>query len=849
MNGASARAAIWRFAWRDLRGGLQGLRIFIACIALGVAAIVGVNSLSRSLGDGLSREGRVILGGDASFSLIHRELSDEERAFLASKGSLATVATMRGMARGDNGDAALVEVKAVEPGWPNLGAAAFEPAMPANVALALRDGVYGAAVEATLLDRLALKLGDHVNLGAISLELRAIDVSEPDRLAAGIGFGPRLLLSRDALAATGLIQPGSLVRWTTRLAMPGPPDEDAVKGVLAAAKAKFPQAGWETRERGNISPDFTRNLERFTQFLALVGMASLIVGGVGVANAAQGFIERKRGTLAILKTIGASGGAIFTLAMIEFLAVALIGVVIGLMIGAAVPFIVSGLFANLLPFPLAPSIFPRELALGGFYGVMTALVFSAPSLGRAHDLSVTALFRNLVEPRATWPRWRYILLTILAGAALGATVIAESPQKWVGITAIAAVMAGMVVLRTMAQGVMALARRAPLKGPLAWRMALANIHRPGALTPSVLSSLGLGLAVLIALSLIDANLRGQLRRNLPGETPSFYFLDVRSPEAPAFRAFISDKAPDAKLVVVPMMRGRFMRIGDVPVENIHAKEGAAWVLEGDRGVTFSSAPPEGAEIVAGKWWPADYSGPPLVSLEAEIADGLALKLGDSITVNVLGRNVTARIENLRKVNWRSFAINFVMVFSPNTFAGAPHTALISAAFPAQAGASRELQLVHDVAEAFPAIVSIRVSEALAQVDLIVGKLAVAIRSASGVALSTSVLVLAGALAANRRARIGDAVILKILGATRARLMTAYLVEYALLGAAAAIFALAAGTAAAAAIVVFVMKLDFSFAYGPALGAALSALALTIGLGLTGAWRILGHKPATFLREL
>ena len=838
-----------RFAARDLRGGLAGLRILIACIALGVGAIVGVNSLSRSLGEGLSREGRVILGADASFSLIHRELADDERAFLARRGTLSTIAYLRGMARADRGEATLVEVKAVEPGWPTLGEAKFTPEIRAETALSQQEGVYGAAAEQTLLDRLGLKIGDGLSLGALHLQLRAVLVAEPDQLGAGLGFGPRLLISREALAATDLVQPGSLVRWTTRVLMPGPPSDQAVKEFIAAAKEKFPQAGWETRERSNISPDFSRNLERFAQFLTLAGLASLIVGGVGVANAAQAFIERKRETLAILKTIGASGASAYAVAAIEFLAVSLIGVIAGLIVGAFMPFGIGALFGDLLPFPLAPAIFPGELALGAFYGIMTAFVFSTPGLGKAHDLPVSALFRNLIEPGSSWPRWRYVAMTILAGAALGAGVIGASPQKNVALIAILSIVAGMIILRGVAYGVMSLARAAPRAGPLAWRMALANLHRPGALTASVLSSLGLGLAVLIALGLVDANLRSQLRPAVKSQTPDLYFLDVRSADAGAFHDFLNSQAPEAKIVEAPMMRGRFMRIGDVAVENVKAKESVAWVLEGDRGVTFSAAPPQGAEIVEGQWWGKDYEGPPLVSLEAGIAEGLGLKLGDSVTVNVLGRNITAKIANLRRVNWRSFAINFVLVFSPNSFRGAPYSLLLSAALPAASGPALEAPLVRAVAKSFPGVVSIRVGEALAQIESLAGKLAFAIRSASLIALASSVLVLAGALAASRRARLADAVVLKILGATRRALVGAFLLEYALLGAAASIFALAAGSAAAAAIIVFVMNLEFSFSAGPAVGASLAGLLATVILGMIGAWRILGQRPAAYLRDL
>ena len=536
--------AIWvlfRFAARDLRGGLEGLRIFLACIALGVAAIVAVNSLARSLDDGLARDGRVILGGDASFSLIHRDLTPEERAFLQARGTLYTVANLRAMARNAEGDATLADLKAVDDSWPRLGVAALDPQLDPQAALAERQGRFGALVDDALLERLGLKIGDAFDLGALHLEVRARIVSEPDRLGTGIGFGARVLISEAALHASGLVQPGSLIRWTTRVLLnaAGSPASDAsIATLLADAKAAFPEAGWETRSRSNVSPDFSRNLERFGEFLALVGLISLVVGGVGVANAAQGFVERKRATMAILKSLGASGGAVVALALMEFLAVASLGVAIGLIVGAAAPYLVSALAAAALPYPLAPAIYPGELALGALYGLLDRVDFRCrPARPRARPAGLGAVSRPCRgnpargRDRAT-PR-----PLILGGVLLALVAISASPQRTVAIVVVVATALALVALRLVAWAAMGIARRAPRARSVAWRMAIANLHRPGALTPSVVISLGLGLAVLVTLALVDTNLRGQLHPGAGGATPSFYFLDVRSGEITPFRRF------------------------------------------------------------------------------------------------------------------------------------------------------------------------------------------------------------------------------------------------------------------------------------------------------------------------
>ena len=440
---------------------------------------------------------------------------------------------------------------------------------------------------------------------------------------------------------------------------------------MAEAKQTFPHAGWDARSRLNISPDFSNDLDRFAEYLTLAGLLSLVVGGVGVANAAQGFVERKRATLAILKAIGATGSGVVGLALVEFAIVALIGAFIGAVVGSAIPFAVAWAFGSLLPLPLAPSIAPDIIGLGVLYGLLTAFAFSIPSLGRAHDLPVTTLIRDMIEERRGWPRKRYLALAGLAGAALVALAVLTSPQRSIAAMVAGATVAAFVALRLVAFAIAWLARRAPRSRLVEMRMALAAIHRPGALTPSVVLSLGLGLTALVALTLIDANMRAELSEAQPGVTPSFFFLDVRGARRGRVRRFPQARgaggqdqrdADDARAV---------RRLGDRPVEKVRPSDKVAWALEGDRGVTFAEKPPEGSEVVAGQWWPSDYSGPPLVSMEKEVAEGLGLHVGDTVVVNVLGRDIAAKLANLRKVNWKSFAINFVLVYSPNALKGAP----------------------------------------------------------------------------------------------------------------------------------------------------------------------------------
>jgi putative ABC transport system permease protein len=839
-----------RLALRELRGGLRGFYVFIACIALGVTAIAGVGSLAGSLADGLAREGRVILGGDLQFSLMHREIGADERAFMDSRGRVSQTGTMRAMARAESGDASLVEIKAVDGAYPLYGAVKLDPSIPLTDALAGKDGTFGAAADPALLARLNIAPGAKLTIGGATFEIRAALTNEPDKLAGGIVFGPRLLISNAALRATNLIQPGSLVRWHYDVRLNDANASDAAtKQIATQAREQFPQSGWTVRTRSNASPALERNVERFTQFLTIVGLTALLVGGVGVANAVKSHLDRKRDAIATMKAVGATGGRIFSIYLVQVLMLAAIGSAIGLVAGAILPFAVTGFFGAIIPLPIVPSIQPLELLLAFVYGLLTALAFALWPLGRAHDIPVGALFRDNVAPQVSRPRLRYVLATAAAIATLVMLAIGLAYDRKVALLYVGVAAGVFLLLRLVAVGLMVLARHAPRMKSTEWRMAIANIHRAGALTPSIVLSLGLGLALLVTVIEIDGNLHRQFTAALPEKAPSFYFLDIPSTDSARFDAFVQRLAPGAKLEEVPMLRGRIVSANGIAAENIKAKSDAAWVLQSDRGLSYTDEVPAGSRVVAGKWWGKNYSGPPVVSFEQRIADGLGLKIGDPVVVNVLGRNITATISNLRKVNWESLGINFVMVFPPSVFAGAPHTRMATLTYPGGSNPAQEGAVIRAAAATFPAVTTVRVKDALEAIGALVGNLVLGIRAASGVTLLAAALVLGGALAAGHRHRVYDAVILKTLGATRRRLLTAYVIEYALIGAATAIFGVIAGSLAAWLIVTELMNLDFTWLPLPALLATVGAVVVTVALGLLGTFSALGQKPAPVLRNL
>ena len=831
-----------RLARRDLRGGLAGLRVFLACVAIGVAAIVAVGAVSQSLTAALGAQSRALIGGDIAVSRIQAPLTPERRAALESRGAVSDVASLRAMARSAD-SAALVEIKAVDAAYPLVGAVVAAPERPLAEALGQSDGMFGVLVEPALLDRLGVAVGDPLLLGRARLRIVGELTAEPDRIAFGVGFGPRILMARAALAATGLDGPGALVRWSTRLLLPDQ-DETRFAAAASALRAQFAQDGFDVRDRANAAPQMERALGRFTQFMAMIGLVSLIVGGVGVAGAVQAFVARKRESIAVLKALGASGALVFTIVLMEMGAVALAGAALGAAVGLAAPFAVA---AAMTPgaLPFTPVFAPAVAAVGVALGLATALAFVIAPAGRAHDMPVTALFRPAAPEGRRPLRARYGLGATAAFLALAAALYGLAVDKRVALAMMAAVALSAVVLRGLAAAIAIASGRIRARTP-AVRLALANLRRADAPTTPVVAALGLGLTLLVALTAVETNVRRALEAG-SDRTPDFFFLDVQAGEAAAFRDFLRRERPDAAIEEAPMLRGRITHVGARSAQEARADPSAAWALEGDRGVTFAAAPPNGSRVVAGEWWAPDYVGPPLISLDADIARGLGLALGDTLTVNVAGRAVTGQIANLRQVDWRSFGLNFVLVFSPNAFAGAPYVSLITLASPG--GARRDGALVRKVSAAFPAVSTIGVRDALDVALTMVARIGAAARVAAAVTLATAALVLAGAVAAGQRARQYDAAVLRTLGARRGFLAQTALVEFAILGVATTAFAVAAGSALAQVVIVRIMRFDFAPDYRLAVGVAAAGVMVALGLGWAAAWRALARKPARVLHDL
>lgn len=834
----------FRIARRELRGGLKGFRVFLACLALGVGAIAAVGSIASSVISGLEEDGAILLGGDAALRMTHRDVSAEERAFLEKSADVSRVVYLRSMARSaETGKRSLVEMKLVDNAYPLFGALETSPAAPPPDLFAKRGDVWGAVADTALLKRLGIEIGGKINIGEATYEIRGTIDREPDRIsgARALQLGPRFMAAAASVSDSGLVQPGSQVWFFYRIRLN---DSTALDSWKTGLDDAFPDAQWVVRDRSNASPIIKRFIDRTTLFMTLVGLTALLVGGVGVSNAVRDFLAGKMQTISTLKCIGASSGLIFGVYLIQIMAMALVGIAIGLLLGGLAPAAVADLLRDALTLVARIGVYAQPLILATAFGILTALAFSIWPIARACDLPAAGLFRDSIARFRGAPRWPFVVATVVLLAALAVLAIESAFSRVIAMYFVAGSAVAMALFGIA--GIL-IARAAKLVGSVGgtgMRLALANLHRPSAPTGSVVMSLGLGLTVLVTVALIESNLGNQITKSLPERAPGYFFIDIQNDQVAAFEKTVSGVAGFRKMRRTPMLRGRVTRLNGETARSENVAENGRWILRGDRGVTWARALPEGETVIAGDWWPADYAGPQLVSLSANSAASLGLGIGDTITINILGRNITGRIANLRDVRWGTLRMNFLFMFSPGLLENAPQTHLATV----YADPALEAGIETAVAAAFPNVTTIRVRDVLETVNGFLGKLGLAIRITAGIAIIAGTLVLAGAVAAGHRRRVHDSVVFKVLGATRRRIMGTLLLEYGLLGLVTALIASVIGTVAAWAVVTEVMKFEFSFDPLAVTGAATIAIVVTLALGFCGSWRALGQKAAPLLRN-
>lgn len=826
----------WRLAWRDLRRGGRGLALLVVCLFLGTAALAGIGSLAASMLAALDTQGRTMLGGDLELQVSQRRATVEEAAAFASVGRISETVSMRAMAdAGGHQGPVLVDLRGVDDRWPLVGTFAL-----ARGASAPRPHGRQVVIAPALADRLGIGVGSTVRLGTTSFTVIGIIADEPDRLGAGFALGPPIIVDMAGLDATGLVQPGSLYESRYRLILPQPATANAIGKRLVS---RFPGAGWSVRTSERAAAGLQRGIARLGQFLLLIGLAALAIAGVGVGSGVAAYLTGKTRIIATLKVLGATSGTISRIFLGQLALTGGGGIAAGLALGATVPWIVAAAAGNALPVPPRLALYPIPLASAAALGLLVALLFALPALARARQVPAAALLRGAVGTVGR-PSLRVIAIMALLVALLVAMAVLSASDRRLALGFIGAVAALIALLWTLGLAIRwTLAHLPRPRAPLL-RLALANLHRPGSQTDRLIVALGLGFSLFVALAVIDTSLSAELSGAAPAKAPRFFAIDLQPQDAARFRAAVAAAAAGARIEAVPSLRGSITALKGVRVADMKTLPEGAWVLRGDRTLTWSAGVPPRNQVVAGRWWRADYRGAPLVSLEDRTASALGLRIGDRITVSVLGVDVPTRIAALRKIDWGGLGLNFAIIFSPGYIEEAPHSLLASV----YSAPSRDGAVARRVAAALPSVTMIRVGDVIGRIGEVLGQIALAIRAAAAVTVAAGIAVLVGAVAVGGASRRYDAVILKLLGGTARQVLTVQAIEYALLSLVLVAVALAVGAGAGWYVVVRVFELVWAPDWSTVALTLAAAVAVTLGIGLIGSINVLRSRPAEVLRE-
>ena len=829
----------WTIARRDLSSGFRGLRLLLVCLFLGVGALAAIGSLTSAIQSELNSQGRAILGGDIEVELWQRALNEDELAFLDSYGELSPGYRLQAMASTPDA-AAPVELKAVADNYPMYGRLLIEGrgamGAPASGEAYIASGT---------AERLDVGVGDSFTLGTEQVRVAGIIEDEPDRLSEGFALGQTVIVALDLPEQAGLVAPGSMFQSKTRVAFDGATDPDAVVEDLAAA---FPDVAFDTRTRNRASPGADRFVSRMGEFLTLVGLAALVIAGIGIGGGVNSYLEARRNSIATLKILGATSGDIARIYALEIGMAALAGALAGVIAGVLVTPLLANALGSLLPVTTEFVFDPWALVRAAAFGLLVALVFAAPPLARARNFPAMALMRARVSPLAR--QWRGAALPVglgLAGIVALAVVGSTNPLLAALFLGGAAVMLGLLAL--LGWVIRRAAVRAPRPRDPIVRAALANLHRPGAATGSLVTALGFGLATFVLLAGVQSSLDGNIQRSVPAIAPDYFVLDVPRDRVDEFRTAVTEVAGDAQISTVPTLRGSIVAFGpedDMTVVADMEERDGTWGLRGERGLTYSDTVPEGNVVTAGEWWDEGYDGEPLVSVDEELATAAGIEIGDMVTVNVLGVPFTARVASTRRIDWDSLGFNNVWVFSANTFAAAPHNMAATISLPegTQAGG-----LLRALVTQFPSSSVIEVGPLLGEARTILDQVSLAILAAASVAVLAGIAVLLGAIAAARAARTYDTVILRVLGASRGQLLALQFAEFGLLVAVLAGVALALGTGLAWLVIVQLFEFDWLPDWGEIFAVLGGGLVLVFAFALAASLPLLRARPAQTLRSL
>ncbi|MBI5017046.1 MAG: ABC transporter permease [Deltaproteobacteria bacterium] len=843
-----SRAWVW-----ESRGAFGRLAFFGACLAVGVAAVVAVAGLSDGVEQALRAEARNLLAADLQVE-GHRPLPTSLSAAVAAVPGarwvevrqLPTVAAAPGRA-GAAGPSELVELKAVGPGYPFYGTLQLEPRR------ALSDLLTpdAAVVAPELLERLGLRVGGHLLLGGAAFRVVGTVDAEPDRIAFSLTLGPRVFVSLEGLRRTGLETLGSRIEYRALVALPAGVSSARAEAVANRLRAALPDpSAFRVQTYTQAQPNLRRALDRGTRFLGLVALLSLLIGGIGVAQTVRAWLAERIDSIAVLQCLGVRPREILALYLGHTALVAMVGSAVGAAAGVAVQAAAGRLAQGLLPASALRLWQPAALLRGMSLGVGVALLFSLPLLMALRRVPPVRVLRHDAEPLPP-SRWAQAATVLaLAGGVLG-TAWAQSGSAAMGAEFTAGLAGAVLILGLAARAAARLAAAVPerwVAGRVSLRHGLGALARPGAGTLGAVVGLGLGVLLVLAMYLVQARLGAELGGELPRDAPTAFLLDVQPDQWAGVRTILEAKGA-TRIDSVPVVMARLKAVDGRSVAELASKASTQdgergrrrWVFTREQRLTYLRALPPGNEVVEGRLW----SDPrrPEVSVEDDFARDLGARLGSTLTFDVQGVPLDLEVTSLRRVEWRTFGINFFLVVEPGVLESAPQFRLVSARLP-PGGEQRAQDLL---AARYPNVTLLKVRAILEKILAVLNRVALGVQFLGGFTVVAGIAILAGAVSAGSVRRGREVALLKTLGMTRRGVAAAFALEYALVGAVAGLIGSAGAGVAAWAVLTRGMEIPFRLDALPYAAAVAASVLLAVTAGLAASGRALGRRPVDVLR--
>ena len=840
-----------RVGLKEMAGDWRRFSLLIICLAVGTALIAGVSSVSSAITRAVDQNAAMLMGGDLEFTRSDRAATASELAILEQAGTLAYVIETNLSAVSPTGEA-FVDLVAAGPGYPLLGGVGTSDAeamtTPFN-ALEERDGKYGALVDPVMLDQLGLKTGDTITIGGTDFDVRGTLTGLPDGPVRGFRLGLATLISSDGFAHVSdrtSPLPGLGTNFRYKLLLSSG-DTEAERQRLSA---ELGDAGWEIRSALDGLGPMLRYYDLFTGFLMVVGLGSLLIGGVSVWSVMSAYIGERSGVIAVLRSLGASRWRVLVHFLVQVLALGLIGVGIGVIVGVTIGLVVLPAVGNAIGIPLSRDIDLLAILVAGAVGLLTAFAFSYLPLVQAQMVSPANLFRSkgLGAPRIEWKKFLASgeLLPLAAAVVLffWLAIVLTGDVKLVAAFAGAAIGAAALLQVGSRLALLGLSKSpSPRWRPL--RQSLRAIIGTTRNSSAVVTAVGLAMVILVVVQVLAINLRNEFLGASVFDAPTLVASDLFPDEMESLQSFVGPEHGIALVTATPMLRGTVTAIAGTPIDNFTADgPEAAFLLSGEIPMTYRAVLPPASRLVEGQWWPTDYSGPALVSLHQNLRQGLGIKLGDEITFEIFGDTITAKVGNFRDYAWQG-GIDFLVTFSPGALDSYPSTIL--AAVTAEPG--RDEDVKRFLAAEYSDIKFIEIGATLTRITEALSQLSLAVAAVGGIAVLNGLLILIGSLAAGRRQRESDAVLNKVLGAKRSEILVTALMQFLLLAVFAALIAIPAGIFTAWLLTQ--VLLNVSFAVDPAtIGIVVAGLVgMTAILGATTLLRVLSIRPALLLREM